>query len=119
DDDLDFGAWWLWPNVNFVVNPGESNVVVMHMMPSGPETTIEHLDFYFLTEKPSEQQRAVIEYFGKVLNPEDVNLVESVQRGLHSRGYHQSRYIVDRDRTELSEHAVHHFHSLVLDALKG
>ena len=119
DDDLDFGAWWLWPNVNFIVNPGESNVVVMHMMPSGPETTIEHLDFYFLTEKLDEQQRAVIEYFDKVLNPEDIGLVESVQRGLHSRGYHQSRYIVDRDRTELSEHAVHHFHSLVLGALKG
>ena len=117
-DDPDFGAWWLWPNVNFLVNPGESNVVVMHMMPAGPETTIEQLDFYFLTKKPNEQQRALIEYFDKVLNPEDIALVESVQRGLHSRGYHQSRYIVDRDRTELSEHAVHHFHSLALDALK-
>ncbi len=118
-DDPDFAAWWLWPNVNFIVNPGESNVVVMYMLPSGPETTVETLDFYFLTEKPSEQQRALIEYFDKVLNPEDMALVESVQRGLHSRGYHQSRYIVDRDRTEQSEHAVHHFHALVLDALKG
>jgi len=40
-----------------------------------------------------------------------------VQRGLASRGYSQGRFIVDRERTEISEHAVHHFHTLVAQAL--
>ena len=52
-----------------------------------------------------------------MLQPEDIGLVESVQRGLNSRGYDQGRLIVDKDRSDVSEHAVHHFQSLVQDAL--
>jgi carnitine monooxygenase subunit len=52
-----------------------------------------------------------------VLQPEDIGLVESVQRGLHSRGYNQGRFMVDRERSFNSEHGLHHFHSLVLHAL--
>jgi choline monooxygenase len=43
--------------------------------------------------------------------------VESVQRGLHSKGYQGGRYVVDKDRTDISEHGLHHFHGLVLKAL--
>ena len=46
-----------------------------------------------------------------------MSLVESVQRGLHSRGYHQGRLIVDRGRSDISEHALHHFQTLVRDHL--
>ena len=48
---------------------------------------------------------------------EDNLLCELVQRGLASRGYRQGRFMVDRERTERSEHAVHHFHRLVAEAL--
>jgi len=48
---------------------------------------------------------------------EDNGICESVQRGLASRGYRQGRFIVDPERSELSEHAVHHFHQLVAEAL--
>jgi choline monooxygenase len=40
-----------------------------------------------------------------------------VQRGLRSRGYVQGRFMVDAGRTQISEHAVHHFHRLYLDML--
>jgi len=36
---------------------------------------------------------------------------------LKSSGYNQGRFVVDKDRTELSEHTVHHFQKLVADAL--
>ena len=42
---------------------------------------------------------------------------ESVQKGLKSSGYNQGRFVVDEGLTELSEHAVHHFQSLVAGAL--
>ena len=48
---------------------------------------------------------------------EDIPICESVQRGLNSRGYDQGRFMVDKDRSDESEHAVHHFQSLVQDAL--
>jgi choline monooxygenase len=86
-------------------------------MPTGPETTKEHFDVYLLDKTPAPCEEAAIKYIDEVLQPEDIGLVESVQRGLHSRGYHQGRFIVDRERTYISEHGLHHFHSLVLDAL--
>jgi len=44
-------------------------------------------------------------------------LCESVQKGLASKAYNQGRFIVDNELTELSEHAVHHFQYMVVDAL--
>jgi choline monooxygenase len=44
-------------------------------------------------------------------------MCESVQRGLHSLGYRQGRFVVDAGRTEISEHAVHDFQMKVLRAL--
>jgi carnitine monooxygenase subunit len=112
-----FSAWWLWPNVTFNMFPGCPNVAVLHVIPTGPETVEEHLDFFFESETLTAEQREAIRYTDEVLQPEDIGLVESVQRGLHSFGYAQSRYVVDEGRTEMSEHALHHFHGLVLAAL--
>jgi choline monooxygenase len=113
----DFAAWWLWPNVAFNTFPGPGNMTVLHIMPTGPETTREHFDFYFLDATPSACERDAIRYIDEVLQPEDIGLVESVQRGLHSRGYRQGRFIVDKERSYISEHGPHHFHGLVLEAL--
>ena len=48
---------------------------------------------------------------------EDIPICESVQSGLHSLGYRQGRFVVDPERSEISEHAVHDFQSKLLDAL--
>ena len=53
----------------------------------------------------------------RVLIVEDVGLCEKVQRGLHSRGYTQGRFVVDRSSPEYSEHHVHFFQKMVRDAL--
>lgn len=113
----EFAAWWLWPNVTFNVFPGTPNVTILHIMPTGPETTLEHFDFYFADKTPQECEQQAIDYVDKVLQPEDIGLVESVQRGLHSRGYKQGRFVIDKDRGFNCEHGLHHFHSLVLGAL--
>jgi len=119
DEDPGFAAWWVWPYLTFIINPGCANLIVLQMNPAGPEQTLEHIDFYFLDKEPTPLEQASIDYFNDVLNPEDVALVESVQRGLHSRGYNQGRYVVDAGRTQNSEHGLHHFHGLVLSALAG
>ena len=56
-------------------------------------------------------------YVHETLQPEDIGICESVQRGLRSRGYNQGRFVVDKGLTELSEHAVHHFQQMVVEAL--
>lgn len=112
-----FGSWWLWPNLSIEVFPGAPNVNIFHHVPIGPEKTQHVFEFYMQSETPSAQQEDAIRYIDEVLQAEDIPLVESVQRGLHSRGYDQGRFIVDAGRTDMSEHAVHHFHALVAQAM--
>jgi choline monooxygenase len=78
---------------------------------------LEHFDFFFADETPSESKQQAIDYVDKVLQPEDIALVESVQRGLQSRGYNQGRLMVDKERSYNFEHGLHHFHALVLNHL--
>ncbi|MGJ7911557.1 aromatic ring-hydroxylating oxygenase subunit alpha [Neobacillus sp. LXY-1] len=112
-----YASYWLWPNLMIDVMPGEPGLIVMSVWPISPEFTIEYLDFYYLSKEPSEEGWANIVYQDKVLTPEDIALVESVQRGLHSKGYVDGRYVIDKKGSFISEHAVHHFHGLVLKAL--
>ncbi len=111
-------VWWLWPNTCFLCFPGSSNIMAWRMSPAGPERTLETFDFYFLERTPDAQQREAIEYIDTVLQPEDIAIVESVQRGMHSRGYSAGRFMVNPEGDGHSEHGVHHFHSLVIDALE-
>jgi choline monooxygenase len=112
-------VWWLWPNTAFLRYPGSPNMMVWRFIPTGPETTHEIFDFYFLEPEPDAAQREAIAYIDEVLQPEDIEIVEAVQRGLHSRGYSEGRIIADGTTSGLGEHGIHHFHGLVLDALEG
>ncbi len=112
-----FGSWLLWPNLSIEVFPGAPNVNIFHHVPMGPEKTRHVFEFYLQSPTPTAEQEDAIRYIDEVLQMEDIPLVESVQRGLHSRGYNQGRFIVDDARSDMSEHAVHHFHGLVVDAL--
>ena len=57
-----------------------------------------------------------IRYLDEVLQVEDINLVESVQTGMSTPAFNQGRIVHDPDGSGKSEHALHHFHGLVLDA---
>lgn len=115
-----FFAYWVWPMTMFNANPGETALQIFHIMPTGPDTTIEYFDFYFLDKEPTEEGWRGINYMKNVLNPEDIAICESVHKGLKSKGYLGGRLVVDEERTgDFSEHAVHHFQGLVLEALKA
>ena len=60
-----------------------------------------------------------MDWFSHILNVEDIDLCENVQKGLHSRGYNQGRFVVDRDHVEFSEHHVHFYQNMVRLALTG
>jgi phenylpropionate dioxygenase-like ring-hydroxylating dioxygenase large terminal subunit len=117
--DVDFGyaGWFLWPNLTIWIYPGEPNISTLQMIPNSVDSTIEHQDWFLPNPEPTQQQRDAMAYQKDVLQPEDIGLCESVQRGLKSKGYNQGRFVVDAERSELSEHAVHHFQKMVADAL--
>ncbi len=117
--DVDFGyaGWFVWPNLTIWIYPGEPNISVLQMIPDGPDRCIEYQDWFIPTPTPSKQLKDAMDYQKDVLQPEDIGLCESVQKGLKSKGYNQGRFVVDQGLTELSEHAVHHFQKMVVDAL--
>lgn len=113
----DHAVWWLWPNVCLLRYPGEGNLMVLSVVPLDVATTYETYDFYFLDKEPTAQQREAIDYVDRVLQREDIDLVESVQRGMATPAFERGRFMTDPAGGGLSEHGVHHFHGLVLKAL--
>ena len=114
----DHAVWYLWPNTTLMRYPGRGNFMVWRFIPAGPEETYEEFDFFFESAPPTEPEMEAIRFIDEVLQPEDIGLVESVQRGMRTPAFERGRYLVDPDGSGLSEHAVHHFHGLVLDAYR-
>lgn len=112
----DHAVWWLWPNTCIMRYPGRGNVIVLKIIPAGPDLTYETYDFFLESADPNEAERESIRYLDEVLQVEDIDLVESVQRGMSTPAFDQGRIVNDPSGSGLSEHGLHHFHGLVLDA---
>jgi len=106
--------WWLWPTTTFNVLPGTAELSVFSFFPSGVGRTLQWGQRFGIPGDPVDAKRE--HYRNGPLTAEDVALVESVQRGLHSRGYSSGRFIDDGDG-EVTERATHQFHRLVAGAL--
>jgi len=115
----DHAVWWLWPNTCLLRFPGRGNFIVMHIIPIGVDRTFETYDFFLEDTEPNEAEQEAIRYVDEVLQVEDIALVESVQRGMSTPAFSQGRIVHDPKGSGKSEHAVHHFHGLVLDAYQS
>jgi choline monooxygenase len=111
----EFRSFYIWPNTVFEVYPG-GNLTLFHHMPSGPETTVQKFEWYFSSAELTQDEQDLVKFLN-VVRMEDVPICESVQKGLHSRGYGKGRLVVDAGRTYRSEHAVHNFQKKVIAAL--
>jgi choline monooxygenase len=112
-----FSTIFMFPVLGLVTFPGAAGIATFTFMPIEAELTHQVFTYYSPDGQLTETERRTLDYFSDVLGPEDVGLVESVQQGLRSYGYHQGRFVIDSKRSHTSEHAVHHFHSLVMKAL--
>ena len=113
----EFGGWYVFPLTAFEFYPG-GKLTVFHNLPAGPETTKQRIEWYLKDDQPTSDEQELIDFID-VVRREDFSLVESVQRGLHSQGYRRGRFVVDKERSYMSEHAVHDFQYRVLNALNG
>ena len=109
-------VWWLWPNTCLMRYPGRSSMIVLNIIPAGPDRTLETYDFFLEAPEPNEAELQSIKYLDEVLQVEDIAIVESVQKGMNTPAFTQGRIVNDPEGSGKSEHAVHHFHGLVLDA---
>ncbi|MGW7354012.1 aromatic ring-hydroxylating oxygenase subunit alpha [Streptomyces sp. NPDC054784] len=111
-------VWWLWPNTCLLRYPGRGNFMVFQVLPDGPERTLETWDFFLESTELDAAEQESVRYIDEVLQVQDIALVESVQRGMATPAFDQGR-IVQGEESGLSEHGVHHFHGLVLDAYRA
>ncbi|WP_433509136.1 aromatic ring-hydroxylating oxygenase subunit alpha [Nonomuraea sp. CA-143628] len=112
-------VWWLWPNTCLLRYPGRGNFMVFQVIPAGVDRTLETWDFYFETAELEDTETQSVRYIDEVLQRQDIALVESVQRGMRTPAFDQGRIVCDPSGSGLSEHGVHHFHGLVLNAYRS
>ncbi len=105
--------YWLWPNTMLNLLPGrlQTNRVV----PLGVDRCRVEFDFYYPMDDSSaaRARRDADRDFSDVVQLEDLDICEQVQRGLASGGYVPGRL------NPLRESGVHHFHELVRAAYRA
>ena len=111
DEDAQALYYWVFPNLMLNIYP--DNIQINIILPLGPEKTVTVFEWYLRDAK----RPGVAEDFAKnfafsdLVQQEDIELCETVQRRLRSRSYTTGRFSV------LRENGVHHFHSLICEHL--
>ena len=114
-------AWYLFPNTTIGLFPGARSVSLSQLLPITTGQTIRrttYLEPKVATDPGTkERERMRAEWSTTVVSQEDKILCESVQKGMHQRGFGQGWYVTDPTNHDISEHAMRHFHSLYLTCL--
>jgi choline monooxygenase len=100
--------YWLYPN--FMINLYEGVMDTNLVLPLGEDKCLVVFDFFFGDTSPEYNAESVA--VSERVQAEDVDICESVQRGLHSRAYGAGRLSVRRETGE------HLFHRLLAHDLK-
>ena len=112
----DYSSWFLWPTFSFQVYPG-GLLNTYHWRPLGVDRTEVVRGWYAPDGVRDETVLKMAEQDRVTTLAEDVRLVESVQRGLKSRGYRAGPLILDPKYGVDSEHSVRALKDWLLDAL--
>lgn len=108
---------WIFPNTAIYCIPYADFVATFLVIPLGAEKTLLRYGYYVPEREETAITAAARDWLNEELGPEDLELNLTTQAGLKSLGYDQGRYMIDDSKPHEGEHAVHHFHTLVYDAL--
>ncbi len=114
----EYSSWFLWPMFSFQVYPG--NVLNTYhwrqLMPTMLSSGAAGIRSMALTMK---RFRRLAKQDRETTVEEDIHLVESVQRGLGSRGYVPGPLVVDPKGGVNSEHPIMHLQRWMKEAIDG
>jgi choline monooxygenase len=104
--------WFVWPNTMLNVMPGRMQT--NRVLPAGPERCRVVFDYYYPPDSPALAERhRQDQAFSELVQREDIDMCEQVQRGLASGSYVAGRL------NPLRENGVHHFHELLRTAYRN
>ncbi|MDR9418795.1 aromatic ring-hydroxylating dioxygenase subunit alpha [Gracilimonas sp.] len=104
--------YFIFPNMMLNILPGRLQVNVV--VPVSP-TQCKVVFSYFYDDVEAKMKSGVIEEdikYSNIIQEEDIEICEAVQRGLQSKAYHQGRFSVKR------EPGVYHFQNLLKKEFK-
>lgn len=109
DADAQALYYWIFPNLMLNVYP--DNLQINIILPLGPERTVTIFEWYLRDmNRPNVAEEFAKNFaFSDLVQREDIELCETVQRRLRSRSYQTGRFSVER------ENGVHHFHGLICE----
>lgn len=113
-----YSSWFLWPMFSFQVYPG--NVLnTYHWRAVDADHVVVWRGWYSVGGMDDEKVRRLATQDRATTVEEDIHLVESVQRGLGSRGYRPGPLVIDPSGGVNSEHPVMYLQRWMKDALDG
>lgn len=113
-----YGSFYLWPTFSVQIYPGRV-VNTYHWFPLDVSNTVVHRSWFFDGAEATPEQWEIIEMDRTTTFAEDLSIIDSVQRGLNSRGYRPGPLVLDPSgvATTLSENTAYELKKLVLEAL--
>ncbi|HEU4365245.1 MAG TPA: SRPBCC family protein [Candidatus Krumholzibacteria bacterium] len=103
---------WIYPNL--MINRYGPMMDTNWVIPRGHDETLVIFDYYFTPETAADEEFVEKSLAASdVVQLEDVEICESVQKGLGSSSYDQGRYSVKREMGE------HHFHRLLAEDFRA
>lgn len=114
----DYSSWFLWPMVSFQVYPG-NRLNTYHWRPVDAGRVVLYRGWYSIggVEDPVVRKLAIQDRETTV--EEDIGLVESVQRGLNSRGYKPGPLVLDPTCGVNSEHSIRALQQWMREGVDG
>ena len=114
----EYSSWFLWPMFSFQVYPG--NVLnTYHWRAIDADHVVVWRGWYAADGFDPEIIHALAEQDRETTVEEDIHLVESVHRGLKSRGYVPGPLVVDPTCGVNSEHSIMHLQRWMREGVDG
>ncbi|MDJ0628185.1 MAG: aromatic ring-hydroxylating dioxygenase subunit alpha [Rhodobacter sp.] len=114
----DYSSWFLWPMFSFQVYPG-NRLNTYHWRPVSVDEVVVWRGWYSLDGVDDEVVRRLAVQDRATTVEEDIHLVESVQRGLSSRGYRPGPLVLDPACGVNSEHSIRALQQWMREAVDG
>ena len=112
----DYSSWFLWPMFSFQVYPG--NILnTYHWRAIDHEHVIVWRGWYTKGGYDSDVIHRLALQDRQTTVEEDIHLVQSVQKGLKSRGYVPGPLVIDPKCGVSSEHSIMHLHNWMREAI--
>ena len=113
-----YSSWFLWPMFSFQVYPG--NVLnTYHWRAVDADHVMLYRGWYSVDGDEDAVVRQLAIQDRETTVEEDIHLVESVQRGLKSRGYVPGPLVMDPKCGVSSEHSIYHLQKWMREAVDG